>query len=136
MLTELDRQIVQELMKFNVTAKVHRFKDSETGRYFARNNSAMLIPVLEVIERNTENERSFGVDYQLIIFPSEMRHIDAGAGYDIQWDLLNAKTGARVWSTTSGGYHINYGKHDEKAQDRAKTIVDGIIGEMINSNLF
>jgi hypothetical protein len=135
MLKEFDTQLVNTLKQADATAKVLRFKDSEPGKYFAITSGGVQVPIRETIERNLENERSMGAEYRLIIFPSKITLSGAWRIYDVKWDLFSVKTGTIVWSTTSQGKHMNAWKNDEEPTARAKTIVDGIIGEMIGSKL-
>lgn len=135
LLTQFDTQFVRELANSNVTAKVLRFKESETGRYSTISNSQMTVPILETIKSNMENERSLGANFRLILFPSAMTLSGAWTLYDIRWDLVDTRTGKLVWTTMSHGKHINAWKHDEEPEARAKTIVDGIITEFKNGQL-
>jgi hypothetical protein len=135
LLTEFDAQLTRELSSAAVTAKVLRFKESETGRYATISNSQMTVPIKDTIKNNAENERALGADFRLIIFPSQMTLSGAWTIYDVRWDLYETKTGKLVWATTSHGKHMNAWKRDEEPQSRAKTIVDGIMAELKNSNL-
>lgn len=135
LLNEFDRQLAQQLAKSGITTKVLRFKDSEPGKQYSFTSTGMQIPVRETIVQNAANEREMGADYRLIIFPSHLTVAGAWRHYDVRWDLLNARTGKVVWSTQSKGKHMNAWKQDEDPETRAKTIVDGIVGEMQKSNL-
>jgi hypothetical protein len=135
LLTQIDALLTRELANSQVSAKVLRFKDSETARYSTMLQEQMSVPVKEVIKSAHENERSFGADFRLIVFPSAMTLAGAWVHYDVRWDLIESKSGKLVWSTVSQGKHMNAWKHDEDPEIRAKTIVDGIIAELKNSRL-
>ena len=135
LLNEFDRQLTQQLAKSGITSKVLRFRDSEPGKQYSFTSAGMQIPVRETIQQNLANERDMGNDYRLIIFPSLLSVQGAWRHYDVRWDLLDARTGKAVWSTQSRGKHMNAWKADEDPETRAKTIVDGIVGEMQKSNL-
>jgi hypothetical protein len=136
MLLEFDRQLVQAFQNSDTTSTFMRFRDSDIGKYFVLTNSTVRVPTKEIIERNAERERTLGTEYRLIIFPVKLTRAGAWVHYDVRWELVNAKTGLAVWSTTSQGRHLNAWKNDEEPVARAKTIVDGIITEMRNSKLF
>ena len=135
MLAEFDAQLIRELAKAMVTAKVLRFKNSEVGQYYATTNGGMSIPIGQTIGGNVREEQSLGADYRLIIFPSKMTLSGAWKFYDVRWDLIDIKTGKRIWTTTSQGKHLNMWRNDEDPQARAKTIVDGIVAEFQKSKL-
>jgi hypothetical protein len=135
MLNEFDRQLADELLKSGITLSILRFKDSALGQQYSFTNSGMQIPVRDTIVANLANERSMGADYRLIIFPSQMTLRGAWKFYDVRWDLLDVRTGKRVWSTTSRGRHLTAWKSDELPEARAKTMVDGIVEELRKSNL-
>lgn len=135
MLAEIDTQLVRELAKATVTAKVLRFKKSKVGEYYGTTNGGLSVPVAQTIQSNAEEERALGADYRLIIFPSQMTRSGSWKLYDIRWELIDIKTSKRVWVTTSHGKHLNLWKNDEDPQARAKTIVDGVMAEFQKSNL-
>jgi hypothetical protein len=136
MLTEVDKQLTQALQKSDVTARVLRFRDSETGKYFPLlTNGGVSIPIRQTFASNATAEQELGADYRLVIFPKKMTLSGAWKFYEISWELISTKSGERVWMTTSQGKHINAWKNDEDPVERAKTIVDGIVVEMRKSQL-
>ncbi len=135
MLAEFDKQFAAALAASSVTVSTLRFKNSQPGRYFATTSGGVSVPVRDTIESNASEERAFGASYRLIIFPSKMTLSGAWKFYDVRWDLVDTRTGRIVWTTTSQGKHINAWKNDEDPAARAKTIVDGIVGELKSSKL-
>lgn len=135
MLAEIDRQLVAELAKASVTARVLRFKDSEAGKYYSTTNSGMSVPTGQTISGNLANEKSLATNYRLVIFPSDMKITGAWMHYQVRWELFDAATNKRVWVATSHGKHMNFAKNDEDPQARAKGIVDGFVGELRKSRL-
>ena len=130
MLAEVDKQLTQALAKSGVTVKVLRFKDSDVGHSFSATSGGMTVPVRQTIESNAKEEQALRADYRLIIFPSKMTLSGAWKFYDIRWELIEVRTGTRVWSSVSQGKHLTMWKNDEDPEGRAKTIVEGAIGEM------
>ena len=130
MLAEIDSQLVAELAKASVTARVLRFKDSEAGKYYSTTNSGMSVPTGQTIVGNLANEKSLAANYRLVIFPSDMRIVGAWKYYQVRWELFDVTTNKQVWLATSQGKHLTFVKNDEDPQARAKTIVDGFIGEL------
>lgn len=135
LLSEFERQFTEQLARTPVEVRVLRFKNSATGKYFATTAGGMSVPVKDTIDGHANEEREFGASYRLIIFPSRLRLAGAWRFYDIQWELVDATTNRRVWGTTSQGKHMNAWSNDEDPKGRAKTIVDGIVAEMKNSQI-
>lgn len=135
MLTAIDRQLTQALAKSGVTLAVLRFKDSEVGHTFSATNGGMAVPVRQTIESSAKEEQALGADYRLIVFPSKMTLSGAWKFYDIRWELIDIKTGKRVWSSISQGKHLTMWKNDEDPESRAKTIVVGAVEEMKKGGL-
>lgn len=136
MTAEVNAQLTKALAAADVQAKVLPFKASEIGRYSTLTNGNVRIPVRETVFANLAQEREFGAQYRMVIFPSNMQLQGAWKHYDIKWDLFDAQSGKLVWSTTSHGKHMTTWKVDEDPQPRAKIIVDGIIAEFKNSHLY
>lgn len=135
MLSQIDSQLTQSLASASVSLKVLRFKDSDIGRSYATTNSGMSVPVRQTIESNISEEKAYGAEYRLVIFPSKITLSGAWKFYDIRWDLIDVKTGNRVWSSSSQGKHLTMWKNDEDPEGRAKVIVDGVIAEFKKSGL-
>lgn len=135
MLSQIDSQLTQMLEKSNVSFKVLRFKNSEAARYYAATGGSMTVPVGQTILSNLKEEQTFGADYRLVIFPSKMSLVGAWKHYDVRWDLIDVKTGKRVWASTSYGKHLTMWRNDEEPEMRAKMIVDGAIAEMKKGGL-
>ena len=135
MLSQIDLQLIQSLANASVSVKVLRFKDSDIGRSYATTNSGMSVPVRQTIESNSQEEKAYGAAYRLVIFPSKMTLSGAWKFYDIRWDLIDVKSGNRVWSSSSQGKHLTMWKNDEEPEARAKVIVDGVIAEFKKSGL-
>ena len=135
MLTAIDKQLTQALAKSGVTLAVLRFKDSDVGHSFSATSGGMAVPVRQTIDSNAKGEQALGADYRLIVFPSKMTLSGAWKFYDIRWELIDVKTGKRVWSSVSQGKHLTMWKNDEDPEGRAKTIVDGAVGEMKKGGL-
>lgn len=135
MLSQIDSQLAQSLASASVSLKVLRFKDSDIGRSYATTNGGMSIPVRQTIESNLSDEKAYGTEYRLVVFPSKITLSGAWKFYDIRWDLIDVKTGNRVWGSSSQGKHLTMWKNDEDPEGRAKVIVDGVIAEFKKSGL-
>ncbi len=135
MLAEIDAQLTAALGKSGAAARVLRFKDSDVGRSFAATSGGMTVPIGQTILSNGTEERGFGTDYRLVIFPSKMTLSGAWKYYDIRWEVFDAASGRRVWLGTSQGRHLTMWKNDEDPAARAKTIVDGAVAELGKSGL-
>lgn len=135
MLTEFDKQLAMEFAKSNATSKVLRFRESDTGKYFTTTNSGMMIPIRQMLVSNMLDEKQFGADYRLIIFPSTMTLAGAWKYYDIRWEILDAKTNQRVWESTTKGKHLTLWKTDEDPQERARTLLEPVFQEMRKSGV-
>ncbi|HZY17520.1 MAG TPA: hypothetical protein VFE82_03515 [Ramlibacter sp.] len=133
MLNEVDRQLAAALSAESVQVRTLRFKESEPGKYFSSTNAGVRVPVGETISSNRVEEREFPADLRLIVFPSKMTLSGAWKFYDVRWELQDVNTGRIVWTTTSHGKHLNAWKNDENPEERAKTIVDGIMNEFRGS---
>jgi hypothetical protein len=114
---------------------VLRFKETELGRYFQTSNTGMQIPVRRTIEGSGALELAYGAQFRLIVFPSRMTLNGAWRHYDVSWEIFDTKTGKRVWSTVSNGKHTNAWRDDEDPQQRAKTVVDGLVAALKSSGL-
>ncbi|QDQ25869.1 hypothetical protein FNU76_05620 [Chitinimonas arctica] len=139
MVAQLHLQLTQSLASADVSLKVIRLKDSEAGRSFAFAHSGSSIEssfaIRRTIESNLLEERTHGTDYRLIIFPSSIELSDRWKRYTINWDLIDVKTGRRVWNSSSVGRHWTMLSIDEDPEVRAKIIVDGAIAEFKRSGL-
>jgi hypothetical protein len=135
LIDQFDRQLGEALSQEGVPARVLRFADSETGKYFTLSNSGLSVPVKQTIQGNLVEEQSFGANYRLVVFPANMRLQGAWRFYDIQWEITDVVSGQSVWNTVSHGKLINAWKNDEDPAERAKTFVDGFISALRSSNL-
>lgn len=138
-LDQIDAQLIADLKKGGAHAKVLRFKNSQTGQYYAFGRNVPMrgsmqtsdqVPVNETVRSNLSDEALAGANYRLIIFPSNFEQMGAGQVYQIRFVLIDCATNKTVWQTFYVGKHLTWWKNDEGAQGRAKKLTDEIVAKM------
>jgi hypothetical protein len=98
--------------------------------------SSMRVPVGEVIAATRDEEEAFGASHRLVIFPVEVTQSNTFSGFQVRWDVIDAKTNERNWSTTSYTQHTKWFLGDENPQDRARSFVEAALTEMEKAGVF
>lgn len=142
MVTEIDSQIVKEFAQSGMIVNLLSFLNSEPGKKFSLvkdksgvGNVSINVPVGGTITSNQANERMFGAEYRLIVFPSVRSSSSKFNNYQIRWDIYHIKTGNLVWSATSKGLHEKRESNDQEAIYRAKQVVDSAVNELKSKKL-
>ncbi len=136
MVNAVNRQLVERLAERSVVAQVVSYAETTAGKFTARGGGSVMIPVAEIIASRLEEEAAMGADYRLIIVPSQITIYGATQQYDVRWELVNVTSGRVVWMTALRGNRTVWYSHNEDAEGRAATFVNGVIAEMDNSGLF
>jgi hypothetical protein len=143
----INRQLIAALESRGVATELHLFRDDPIGSGFARVQGAApvqelgglrtvsseRIPVSQVIAGNAANERRFGADYRLIVFPAEVSHSEWGRGYTFTWMLYETQTHRRVWDTWSRTSQVSIMRLNEYGL--AERLVNGLIQQMSTAGL-
>ncbi len=93
------------------------------------------IPVDRVLRENRADEQAFAPSYRLMVYPNALSG-NVGQNFSVIWDVVDARTGTRVWSTTSSVRTPNLLGTTEGSPERARVVIDGLIAEMTKSGLF
>jgi hypothetical protein len=101
-----------------------------TRRYipFKGNQQSTYVPVNEVVAANRPQERQFGAQYRLLIFPSQTDFMGMGYQFRIQWELVDLRTERSAWTATSFLETFAVASN-ENTQARANGFVSGLIDE-------
>lgn len=92
------------------------------------NQQSTYVPVNEVVAANRFQEREFGTQYRLLVFPSQTDFTGMGFQYRIEWELIDLRTQRRAWTATSFLETVAV-TSNENAQARAQGFVSGLIAE-------
>ena len=139
LLAEVDKQLQAALTAQNVPSKLLRFRDSTVADSFAqltavptrgRSQSTELIPVGQTIQSNLDAERSFGARYRLLAFPSNFEVSGGWRFFQIRWRLIDCATNRTLWNYTYKGRNMIWLVNGERAESRAKPIVDTLIAQL------
>jgi hypothetical protein len=138
-LDQLDQQMTAALVSQGVQSHILRFKASTVGMYFSQSTSTPTygathssdrIPVEQTITSNQVAERMFSVKYRLIEFPSDFQIMGAWRYYKIRWILMNCTTNQIVWQYLYSGRNLILWNNSERAESRAKPLVDTLIAQL------
>ena len=139
MLAELDKQLVDSFTRLTVKTRMVRFMESRTAqRTRARSisNGAYEMPVGPLITENITAERADRVEYRLIVLPKRFTVYGYNQHWEIDWQVTDAADNRMLWSTRTKGDRVVMWSNNEAAANRAKLMVDALIGEMRASGLF
>lgn len=137
--TMLDRttyQLSEQLAEKGVRTQLLTFKESPLGLSYVFSDTTGMLPVDAVIRRNQPAEAALGAKYRLIIFPAAFNLYETAQSYEIRWMLVDVVTDRIVWRTSTLGSRTIWSSNDEDAEQRATTLVSGVIAEMAASQLF
>lgn len=134
MIAQVNEQLRARLAEYGVETRLVTFRETSYGRYTSVTGS-VAVPVPQIVEQNARAEQEFGADYRLVIMPTQITIYDAAQNYQITWDLFDVNTGEIVWSSSMRGNRTVWYSADEDAEGRAATIVDGLINQMVASNM-
>ncbi len=87
------------------------------------------VPIGQVVQLNSEEERTFNATHRLIVFP-ENTTVGGVTGYQLRWDIIDARTGKLEWTTRSTTQNGNWWSNDEAPVERARVLVEGLISEL------
>ncbi len=137
-LRELERQLKDELSSHGVQSRQLSSLDSPYMASFSLGSTqtgylrtGISVPVAEVIQDNASVESASGASHRLVMFPKLIhRYGDGPPIYEVNWDLIDVRTGRLNWSVTSSTMHGVWLHNDEKPVERAQLMVQGIIEQM------
>ncbi|MFP2906716.1 hypothetical protein ACLESD_16975 [Pyxidicoccus sp. 3LFB2] len=139
-------QLAAALTRHGVRNTQMLFRDalsSQRAPVLARDGLSLNVPVGVIVARNQLTEDVFGARYRLVIFPSELNFHMHPAGNvtityfedTILWRLLDATTGAVVWSATSRGSRNYPAGGDADSKQRAHLLVEAFIEQLRSQGL-
>ncbi|HEY1426332.1 MAG TPA: hypothetical protein VGF50_06635, partial [Caulobacteraceae bacterium] len=138
-LDQIDKQLQGALAAADVKTQVLRFLDSQAATGFAqvdatptygRTHTSDMIPVGQTIASNLPAERAFGARFRLLVFPSKMSVAGDWRFYQIRWYLVDCATNRTVWTFTYAGKNFIWLYNGERAESRAKPIVDALVDHL------
>lgn len=115
------------------------FKDTEVARRYSSavrpGLNSTYVPVELVMLRNRGQEREAGAKYRLLIFPSNYTVSGSWRFYEIRWELIEVRSGRRVWGYTYSGKHLVLWRSSENSKARSKKIVDALFAQLVKDRL-
>jgi hypothetical protein len=142
-LTEVRQEFARGFESRAVRTKQLWFNESPLRAQYALQSeqtgpgkSSLRVPVDEVIAANRADEESIGTTHRLVIFPIQVSQSSSYSGFQVRWDIRDAKTNELNWSTTSYSQHQRWVGGDENPAGRAKEFVEAAIAEMEKAGVF
>lgn len=128
-LDQFDADLTARLSGLKIGSNILRFRNSKMNRadeFYAgsHNLESRAVPVMETVYSNLREERGTHARFRLIVFPSSYTVSGAWRFYEIRFILMDAETGARLWSYDYSGKHMVMMKNSENAEGRSKKILD------------
>lgn len=134
-LDQFDADLTARLSGLTIGSNILRFRNSKMNRadeFYAgsQNLESRAVPVMETVYSNLREERGTHARFRLIVFPSSYTVSGAWRFYEIRFILMDAETGARLWSYDYSGKHMVMMKNSENAEGRSKKILDKLFVEL------
>jgi hypothetical protein len=126
--------------RFDSSWVAYAFPVTEAGTtsdgIFVRAHRSYQVPYGEAIATKAADEAAAGAQYRLIVFPAGFSD-DAGVNsYEIRWDLIDIRSGARLWTYTYKGSHLVGLVWGQNSKGRANKFVKAGLAEMRKAGLF
>lgn len=135
MLASLNQQIISIFENKKIITTVLNFKDSKVGSRYMVSGSGT-VPIEDFVDQYESQESEEGVNYRLLVIPSQMTVSGAWRFFNITWILEDVKTGLPVWKGISRGEHLVQFHINEMPEKRASLIVESLFSELEKSNVF
>ena len=143
----LERQLAETLTNHGVRNKQLWFtrapvreeialNEKKKGNWFLDLGTSVRVPVNEVIASNAEDEKAFGPQCRLVVFPVSTTQTSTGMSFQMRWILAEVESGKVLWSATSNTNNMNMWKADEYPEERAAMLVDGLVKELLRVGVF
>jgi len=132
LIKEIEIQFDVEFKKRGVEIEQLWFKKSDvlSSSSLVEDGNGVDVPVGDVIYENLKNEVATNTKYRLVAFPSYVRLTNTGVGYQVRWELFDALSNEKLWSSSSWTYNSNFIYKDELADERAKALVGGLMKQL------
>jgi hypothetical protein len=146
-IAEIERQLADTLTSHGVRSKQLWFNrapvreeialnQQKQGNWFLDLGTSVRVPVNEVIASNAEDEKAFGPQCRLVVFPTSTTETGTGVIVQLRWLLSEVSSGKVIWSATSNTNNMNMWKFDEYPEERAFMLVDGLVKELLRVGVF
>lgn len=103
---------------------------TQEGGSLVTRNVIKAVPIAQMVEANRSSESEFAPTHRMLIFPEDVFSGNARTGYQLRWDIVDARTGKLEWTTRSSTSNFNWWTSDEAPAQRARVLAEGIITQM------
>jgi len=127
----------QELEAVGIPVQQLWYRDVPVRSIATALRPAGFVPVARTIEDNRAAETAFGPSHRLVVVPTATTFVGTAAGtsVEIRWDLVDAKTGKRIWASQSEVVNTKLFSREDNADERARMLVRGFVEQLRNAGI-